>query len=163
MSKSGKHFIAYFIVKIWWNDSIPCSYTNYYFCPRWGREVMVDQSIMFHRPNKKEERKTSEFIFRIFSKDLSCFQGLLFCPKGTRGGEEERSSGKWTWGLDCIGEQVGLGDWRHSHARPIHLYLNVIFFICFFLKLWLMLSLEKSKPMDDDLDKMKNNDIFSTI
>jgi hypothetical protein len=31
------------------------------------------------------------------------------------------------------------------------------FFICFFLKLWLRLSLEKSEPMDDDLDKIKNN------
>jgi hypothetical protein len=31
------------------------------------------------------------------------------------------------------------------------------FFICFFLKLWLRLSLEKSEPMDGDLDKIKNN------
>jgi hypothetical protein len=31
------------------------------------------------------------------------------------------------------------------------------FFICFFLKLWLRLSLEKSDPMDGDLDKINNN------
>ncbi|KAL5658169.1 hypothetical protein ACJX0J_031332, partial [Zea mays] len=30
-------------------------------------------------------------------------------------------------------------------------------FICFFLKLWLRLFLEKSEPMDGDIDKIKNN------
>jgi hypothetical protein len=32
----------------------------------------------------------------------------------------------------------------------------MVFFLLFFLKLWIRLPLEKSKPMDDDLDKIKN-------
>ena len=38
------------ISQIWWNDHISRTSTNYLFV---GNEVMKDQPILFHKPNKK--------------------------------------------------------------------------------------------------------------
>ena len=41
-----------FIPQIWWNDSIPRTSINYWLVKN---EVMMDQPIPFHSPNKKSE------------------------------------------------------------------------------------------------------------